>query len=185
MELLDILNEEGELTGKKEERSIVHKKGLWHIHVGVWMMNENGELLFQKRSAIKKVNPNRWTRTGGHVDSGETPLIGVQREVQEEVGVNIPLDKFELINIEKNATTHSKHFTHNYFVLVNYKIDEYTMQQEEVSDLKYITIEEMERAIQEHDTNYTFVDWKNIEKTKEIFEYLKNKRKELLGQKQN
>lgn len=178
MELLDILDENGKLTGKKEERSIVHQKGLWHIHVGVWIMNEKGEVLFQKRSANKKVNPNRWTRTGGHVDSGEVPLVGVHREVQEEIGVNIPLDKFEFINIEKNNTTHSKHFTYNYFVRVNYKIEDYTMQKEEVADLKYITIEDMEKAIQENDRNYTFVDWQNVEKTKEIFKYLKNRRNE-------
>lgn len=181
MELLDILDENGKLTGEKEERIIVHQKGLWHMHVGVWIMNQKGELLFQQRSPNKKVNPMRWTRTGGHVDSGETPLVGVQREVEEEIGVKIPFDEFELINIEKTVTPHSKHFTYNYFTLVNYKIEEYTMQKEEVINLKYITIEQMEKAIQEHDTNYTFVDWKNIEKTKEIFKYLKNKRKELLG----
>lgn len=180
MELLDILDENGKLTGEKEERSIVHQKGLWHMHVGVWIMNQKGEMLFQQRSPNKKVNPNRWTRTGGHVDSGETPLVGVQREVEEEIGVKIPFNEFELINVEKTVTQFSKHFTYNYFTLVNYKIEEYTMQKEEVINLKYITIEQMEKAIQEHDTSYTFVDWKNIEKTKEIFKYLKNKRKEVL-----
>ena len=51
------------------------------------------------------------------------------------------------------------------------------MQKEEVSDLKYMSIEEIEEAIKIHDTNYTFVDWKNFDKT---LGYLKNKRKELV-----
>mgnify|MGYP000575630431 CR=1 FL=1 len=87
MELLDVLDENGNLTGRAEERKIVHEQGLWHIHVGVWIMNQKGELLFQKRSPNKIINPNKWTRTGGHVDSGETPIKGIQRETEEEIGV--------------------------------------------------------------------------------------------------
>ena len=101
MELLDVLDENGNLTGRAEERKIVHEQGLWHIHVGVWIMNQKGELLFQKRSPNKIINPNTWTRTGGHVDSGETPIKGIQRETEEEIGVKIPLEKFENIGIDK------------------------------------------------------------------------------------
>ena len=70
MELLDVLDENGNYTGQVEERKVIHEKGLWHIHVGVWIMNKKGELLFQQRSMQKKINPGKWTRTGGHVDSG-------------------------------------------------------------------------------------------------------------------
>lgn len=48
MELLDIVDENNNLIGKAEERNIVHEKGLWHRHVGAWIMNEKGEILFQK-----------------------------------------------------------------------------------------------------------------------------------------
>jgi len=177
MEILDVLDENGQLTGQKEERNIIHEKGLWHIHVGVWIMNENGELLFQKRSPNKKVNPNKWTRTGGHVDSGEIPLVGAQRETEEEIGVKIPLDRFELINIKKQPKGKGHHFTYSYFAFVDYKIEDYTMQQEEVSDLKYMTIEQMEEAFNNNDENYTFTGWEDFEET---IQYLKNKRKEMI-----
>ena len=32
MELLDVLDENGNLTRRAEERKIVHEQGLWHIH---------------------------------------------------------------------------------------------------------------------------------------------------------
>lgn len=177
MELLDILDEQGNVTGKVEERKVVHEKGLWHIHVGVWLMNEEGKLLFQKRSENKKIDPNKWTRTGGHVDSGETPLIGIQREVEEEIGAKISQDKFELINIKKiEADKCNHHFTYSYFSYVNYKIEDYTMQKEEVSDLKYIPIEEMEKIKKNNDENYTFVNW-DKDKFDEIIKMLKQKRK--------
>ena len=174
MELLDIFDEEQNIIGK-EERKTVHEKGLWHIHVGVWLMNEEGKLLFQKRSANKKRNPNKWTRTGGHVDSGETPLEGIQRETKEEIGVTISQDRLELISIDKTeADIFNRHYTYNYFAYVDYKLEDYTMQEEEVSDLKYISIEEMERAKESNDENYTFVKWNNIGK---IISMLKQKRR--------
>ncbi len=178
MEILDILNEEGNIIGT-EERKIVHEKGLWHIHVGIWIMNMEGKLLFQKRSFNKKGNPGKWTRTGGHVATKETPLEGIQREVQEEIGVTIPQDNIELINIEKmSPDEHNRHFTYNYFVYVDYKIKDYKIQKEEVSDLKYMTIEEIEQIKNDNDENYTFVKWDNFD---EKMLFLKKKRELILS----
>ena len=170
MELLDVLDENGNLTGRAEERKIVHEQGLWHIHVGVWIMNQKGELLFQKRSPNKIINPNKWTRTGGHVDSGETPIKGIQRETEEEIGVKIPLEKFENIGIDKvqiyfeDKKIYNRHFVYNYFAMVDYKLKDYKIQTEEVSDLKYMTIEEIEEARKNNDENYTFIKFEKDEK---------------------
>lgn len=177
MELLDVLDENGKLTGQKEERRIVHAKRLWHAHVGIWIMNKNGELLFQKRSPLKNFNPNKWTRTGGHVGSGEKPIEGAQREVEEEIGVKIPIERFELIDIKKQPAETNRHFVYNYFVLVDYKIEDYIKQPEEVADLKYMTIEELEEIYKRKDQNYIFTKWKDFDVT---IEYLKNKRNEMV-----
>lgn len=177
MELLDIIDENNNLTGKAEERSIVHEEGLWHRHAGAWIMNEKGEFLFQKRAATKPINANKWSRTGGHVDAGEEPIYAVQRETKEEIGVDIPIENWELISIEKylKENDNNHHFTYNYFVVVNYKIEDYTIQKEELSELKYMSLEEMEDIREKQDVNYTFVNW---DKFDEIIEILKEKRKE-------
>ena len=52
-------------------------------------------------------------------------------------------------------------FIYSYIAIVDYNLENYTMQQEEVSDLKYITIEQMEEAYKNKDENYTFIRWKN------------------------
>ena len=190
MELLDVLDENGNLTGRAEERKIVHEQGLWHIHVGVWIMNQKGELLFQKRSPNKIINPNKWTRTGGHVDSGETPIKGIQRETEEEIGVKIPLEKFENIGIDKvqiyfeDKKIYNRHFVYNYFAMVDYKLKDYKIQTEEVSDLKYMTIEEIEEARKNNDENYTFIKFEK-DKYERIITILKQKRKEKLGLKKS
>ena len=72
MELIDIVDENNKLTGQVEDRWVAYKKGLWRRTVSCWIMNEKGEVLLQKRTANKVRNPNKWAKTGGQVDSGET-----------------------------------------------------------------------------------------------------------------
>lgn len=183
MELIDVIDENNQLTGKVLDRKEIHEKGLWHRQVSCWIMNKEGKILFQKRASTKKKNPDKWAKTGGHVDSGEEPIVGMQREIEEELGVKIPIEKLELLTIEKVKKDLFKddiyhcYYGYNYFTVVNYEIEEYTMQKEEVSDLKYISIEEMMAAKCANDKSYTFVRWDNFD---EVIKMLKQKRKEIL-----
>ena len=103
------------------------------------------------------------------------------RETYEEIGVKIPLDKFKLLSVKKEEVyipdyqVTNRHFIYSYFAVVDYKIEDYTKQEEEVSDLKYITIEEMEKAYKNKDANFTFIKWKNVDN---VIEMLKEIRKE-------
>ena len=59
MELLDVVDENNNLTGIQENRNIIHEKGLLHREIAVFIQNEKGEFLIQKRSANKKQAPNK------------------------------------------------------------------------------------------------------------------------------
>lgn len=54
MELVDIVDENNKLTGQVEERWVAYEKGLWRRTVSCWIMNEEGEILLQKRARDKK-----------------------------------------------------------------------------------------------------------------------------------
>ena len=54
MELLDVVNENNELTGDIVEREIVHEMGLWHREVAVIIVNKEGKMLLEKRAPTKK-----------------------------------------------------------------------------------------------------------------------------------
>ena len=56
------------------------------------------------------------------------------------------------------------------------------MQKEEVSEVKYVTIEEMEIAKKNNDLNYTFCNWDEEDFYREM-NLLKNKREEILDNK--
>ena len=52
MEYFDVLNENGEFTGRVESRDVCHKEGLWHRANYGFIFNKNGDVLLQKRSKI-------------------------------------------------------------------------------------------------------------------------------------
>ncbi len=181
MELVDIVDENNKLTGQVEERWVAYEKGLWRRTVSCWIMNEEGEILLQKRSGDKKRNPNKWAKTGGQVDSGETVENAIFREVKEELGIEIPKEQIEVEDIYKDNNK-NRRFSYNFIFVVNHKIEDYKLQKEEVTEVKYVTIEEMELIKKNNDLNYTFCSWNDDDFNREI-NLLKDKRKQILESK--
>ena len=181
MELVDIVDENNKLTGQVEERWVAYNKGLWRRTVSCWIMNEKGEVLLQKRTANKLRNPNKWAKTGGQVDSGETVEEAIFREVKEELGIEIPKKQIKVIDIHKSDDK-NKRFSYNFIFIVNYKINDYILQKEEVADVKYVNIEEIEQVRKDNNLNYTFSNWNDEDFYREI-NWLKNKRKEIFNNK--
>ena len=59
-ELLEIVDENGEPTGRFEKREIVHGNQLFHNEIALWIIDkENRQVLVQRRSKYKKQNPNK------------------------------------------------------------------------------------------------------------------------------
>lgn len=161
MEYFDIVDEDNNLTGKTEEREIVHTTGLWHREVAVWVINEKGELLLQKRSASKKQAPNKWALCAGHIDAGETPENSIVREIEEEIGLKVTIDDLEPIGVIKKEMNlgngqYNNNFQYMYILKTNKKIEEYKIQYEELSELKYITLAELKMILETKDSDYTF-----------------------------
>ena len=181
MELIDIVDENNNLTGQVEERWVAFEKGLWRRTVSCWIMNEKGEVLLQKRAGEKRRNPNKWAKTGGQVDSGETVEEAIYREVIEELGIEIPKEQIEIDSIYKSDDK-NKRFVYNYIFVVDYKLEDYILQKEEVADVKYFTIEELEEIRKNNDLNYTFCNWSTEDFKREI-DKLKSKRREILEDK--
>ena len=134
MELIDIVNENNEFTGQIEEREIAYEKGLWRRTVSCWIMNEKGEILLQKRSSNKKKNPNKWAKTGGQVDSGESVENAIFREVKEELGIEIPKNQIKIYDIHK-SNDKTKRFSYNFILNFYYKFLEQKKDKQKILNI--------------------------------------------------
>jgi len=89
IEWLDIVDQENRIIGAAP-RAIVHRKAYMHRAVHVMVFNSAGEVFVQRRSLDKDTNPGLWdTSCAGHIDSGESVLIGAMRELFEELGITV------------------------------------------------------------------------------------------------
>ena len=60
MEILDIYDEHGNLTGRTAERSTFLSKGEYFLCAHVILENQDGLFLVQKRSDTKATRPAQW-----------------------------------------------------------------------------------------------------------------------------
>ena len=69
----------------------------WRLVARVYVFDEAGNILLQRRSESMQVYPGRWDQSaGGHVDVGETNEEAAKREALEEIGVDAELDVSKL-----------------------------------------------------------------------------------------
>lgn len=164
MEFLDYYDSENKTKLGTKERDLVHEENLWHREISVWILNDKNEVLVQKRSANKKQAPNKYGLCAGHIDPNETEKGTAVREVFEETGIRLEEKDLEFIDIYINNVEGNKHFKYIYIARTNMKIEDMVMQKEEVSELKYITISEIKKIVEEKNPNYTFSNKSYMEK---------------------
>ena len=173
-EYLEIFDENNNTLNKSKERSIVHKQGLWHREVCIWIINEKNQVLIQKRASTKKLGANKWSLCAGHVNYGESLIEGAAREVMEEVGIpNVSPSDLILFNVRKSE--YDNHYKYCYILKTNLKLEDYTIQEEELSEIKYVDLEHLKNMNSDEKQKYTSIFSKDFKDTiKKLEEKLKD-----------
>ena len=159
MELIDIYDENNKYMNYSLDRKETHDRNLWHHHVSAWIMNYKGQVLLQQRSLEKMKNPGKWSKTGGHVDAGETCEEAIRREVYEEIGLRVNNSEIKNIEIFKSINPNEHYFSYGYIFFTDLNEEDFKLQKEEVNAVKYYNIEELEEIRNRNDKNYTFCNW--------------------------
>lgn len=147
-ELLQVYDEQGN-TIKPLPRSVVHQKPVkhWHGVVNVWLVNKAGQLMVSKRSETVGGNPGKWqTYFGGHVPAGMTHKETAVKELEEEIGLTVNLDKLHLIDKGQFANEDHLHFYESYAYLFEGKPEDLNFSDGEISEAKWMSMEEYEHA---------------------------------------
>jgi len=93
MEQVILVNEQDEVLGVMEKME-AHEKALLHRAFSVFVFNEKGELLLQKRAITKYHSGGLWTNTCcSHPRPGESIEEAALRRLNEEMGFVTDLSK--------------------------------------------------------------------------------------------
>lgn len=145
MEIWDIYNEFREKTGKMHIRGEDLQEGDFHQVVHVWIMNEAGQLLIQRRQPWKIGWANMWDcAAAGSALAGETSEEAAIREVKEELGIDLEMSNSEILFTIKFPRGFDDHF----LVMQNVDIGELSLQYEEVADAKWASMDEILELVQ-------------------------------------
>lgn len=160
MEKIDVLDENGNQTGEVMTREEVHRLGLWHKCVHIWIVNGKREVLLQKRSAQKIMSPNKWTTaTSGHLSAGDYNVQGAIRELSEEIGLRANENELKyLFSVKESTINEEKHVIDKELIdvfLMRKEVDikNLKLQEEEVSDVKWFSYEEFKKMVLADDEN--------------------------------
>ncbi len=140
-ELLDILNSNGQKTGKTALKSTAHKEGLYHATVHVWVYTSDRKVLLQQRGFNKETYPGYWdVSVAGHIHAGESIEKAAIREVKEEIGLNITIDQLEKITVKKGERIHAngivdREFYHIFLLKLTVPFSFLKKQNEEVESI--------------------------------------------------
>ena len=137
-ELLDTYDINGNFVGV-QTREFCHSKnpGVYHKPVWIFIKNDNNEILVQKRARCKKENPGKWDMpSAGHVNTGETSLQACVRETEEELGLKFKESDFEFL--KEWLVQESWELAQIYLLKTNATIEQMSLQQDEVEDVKWL-----------------------------------------------
>ncbi len=108
---------------------------------GIWITDENGNILLQQRKLNKKHNPGKWgPAVAGTVEKGETYESNAYKEMEEEIGIKgitlVESKKFygETNTGKRFAQLYTGQISHNHLLVP---------QEDEVEKLQWFTKQEL------------------------------------------
>ena len=143
MELLDIYDNEGNKTGRTIVRGDKSAKLSDNEHIAVsvvFIENDKGEFLIQKTS---KEKGGEFSSTGGHVNTNETPKEAIIREIEEELGIKVKKNDI----IDFGYLLYDMPLRFMFYLKKNIDLDSVKLQKEEVDYVKYMSIDEINKLI--------------------------------------
>ena len=106
-EILEVFDRQNRLIGRAA-RGTIHRLGLRHRAVHIFVFNSSGELYLQLRREHKDQYPGHWdTSAAGHVSPGEGYAAAAARELAEELGLQEKL--FQLAEVTARPETGWEH----------------------------------------------------------------------------
>ena len=165
VELWDIIDKNGDATGRVHERGKPMGKGEYHLVIYVWIENDNGEYLIAQRTPNKSF-PNMWETVGGNAVAGDDSLTTALKEVKEELGIILEPQNGQLIKHNLRHNDESCGLADVWLFRQNIDISTVTLAPDETCNAMWASRDEINRMIDEG----TFKTWDLFTYIDELFE---------------
>lgn len=148
MEMLDLYDSERRLIGETIARGENVPTGTFRLVVGVCIFNSKGEMLIQRRQPFKKDWSGLWDiSVGGAVTAGESSREAAEREMAEELGLEI-----SLVGIPPKFSFGFERVLCDFYVLnMDVDLSGLSLQYEEVAEVAWASRDEIHKMIAERE----------------------------------
>lgn len=142
VEMLPLVDERGTVIGVATRAECHSLLKLLHPVVHLHVVNRRGDILLQKRSMSKLIQPGRWdTAVGGHVDAGEDIASALMRESGEELGFRsfVP-EKVDQYLFESPV---ERELVYSFVTVVDADASAFDYSRDEIDEVKFFNHDEI------------------------------------------
>lgn len=142
MEVRDLYDINRNRTGETILKDEPIPKGKYIGVVLCFIQNSKEQFLIQKRSKQKN---GKYGATSGHLETGETSIQGMSRELKEELGLNVT--PFELKLLYSGRNDDKQYFYDIYYLKKDFPVKDLILQKDEVDFAQWVSIDEIIKMI--------------------------------------
>lgn len=139
-ELFDLYDNDRRPLGRVHQRGVPLPRGLYHVVISVWTVNEHQQILLTLRSPQKHLMPNLWESTSGSVQAGERSQDAALRELREETGIVAEEEEITFLGTTRKAAS----FVDIFVVRKNIDLSEIVLQENETVAVKWVTFSHLQ-----------------------------------------
>ena len=139
MERRDLYDAKRNLTNETILKGEKIPEGRYIVVVLVFIQNNEGKFLIQKRSERKN---GKYATTGGHPKAGESSIQGILTEVKEEIGLELDSKKLQLYF--SGRSDEERVFWDDYYIKMDIDdISKLKLQKDEVESIEWFSEKEI------------------------------------------
>lgn len=144
-ELFYLVDADDRVLGSVSRLEAHQSQTIRHRSVFILVFNDENELLLQKRSQSKDTFPGFWTvSTSGHVTYGQSYDEAAQRELKEELGLDLVLEE-----LYKDYFTEEREFATVFQAHLGEK-DLVNFDLEEIESISFVKIQDLSEFAKEN-----------------------------------
>lgn len=134
-----VVNTKDEIIGYKERDHVDPSEDIVRA-ASLWITNSQGDILLAQRKFTKRTNPGKWGEAvGGTVEGDDDYESTMIREAREELGLEATN---YMLGPKQYIDAPARYFTQWYTLVADLPIDSFTIQEEELEQVAWVSEEQ-------------------------------------------